>query len=99
VAPDPANRTQIEIDVVALAPQDGKTRRVLSLGQAKCGEVMGSRHLDRLARVRELLVRKGYDAEDAVLACYGGAGFAPELVAAAKRDRRIQLIELDRLYA
>lgn len=98
VVADTANRTQLEVDVVALAPQDSGPRKVLSLGEAKWGEVMGHRHLDRLARARELLGHKGYDTGETVLACYGGAGFTPELTAAAKQDNRIRLVDLDLLY-
>src|SRR5262245_56016742 len=52
VVNDPERRTSHEIDVVVLGPQDGGPRRILSLGEAKWGEVMGVRHLDRLGRVR-----------------------------------------------
>jgi AAA+ ATPase superfamily predicted ATPase len=99
VVPDPANRTQIEVDVVALAAQEpGCPRRILSLGEAKWGEVMGRHHLERLARARDLLERKGYDTRDTVLACYGAAGFSEELRASAGDDSRVRLIGLDRLY-
>ena len=36
VVPDPADRTQIEVDVVVLAPAEpGRPRKILSLGEAK----------------------------------------------------------------
>jgi uncharacterized protein len=60
--PDPANRTQIQLDVVVLAPRlPGERRRVLSLGEAKWNKVMG------LRRARDLLSRKGLDVAEAVL--------------------------------
>jgi uncharacterized protein len=94
---DPANRTQIEIDVVALAaPDSSGPRRVLSLGEAKWGEVIGQHHLDRLIRARDLLGAKGYDTESTVLALYGGGGFTGELTDAGDR---VALIGLDRLYS
>jgi AAA+ ATPase superfamily predicted ATPase len=97
---DPANRTQIEIDVVALSPQQANgPRRILSLGEVEWGEVIGHRHLQRLATARDLLRPKGYDTEATVLALYGGAGFTPELTAAAAADDRILLVDLARLYA
>jgi AAA+ ATPase superfamily predicted ATPase len=97
---DPANRTQIEIDVVALAAQEAnRPRRVLSLGEVKWGEVIGHHHLQRLATARDLLRPKGYDTENTVLALYGGAGFTAELTAAAATDDRILLVDLDRLYS
>ncbi|MCP2361856.1 AAA+ ATPase superfamily predicted ATPase [Nonomuraea thailandensis] len=99
VVADPANRTQIEVDVVALAAQEpGRPRRILSLGEAKWGDVMGRHHLERLARARTLLEQKGYDTRGTVLACYGGAGFSPELRAAAGDDDHVRLVGIDRLY-
>ena len=98
VVADTANRTQIEVDVVALAPQDGEPRRVLSLGEAKWGEVMGQRHLGSLARARDLLALKGYDTSNTVLVCYGGSGFTAELTSAASKDTSIKLVDLDQLY-
>jgi hypothetical protein len=96
---DPAHRTQIEINTVALATHEPNSpRRILSLGEAKWGEVIGHHHLEHLARARELLARKGYDTDDTILTCYGGAGFTPELAATATRDNRILLVDLDRLY-
>ncbi len=97
VVNDPARRTKIEIDVVVLAAQEpGRPRRVLSLGEAKWGEVMNSRHVERLSRARDLLAEKGYDTSATKLACYGGAGFTEDLRAAA--DDRLLLVDLDRLY-
>ena len=99
VVNDPAARTQIEIDVAALAaPEPGEPRRVLSLGEAKWGEAMGRHHLERLARARELLARAGYDTRDTVLACYSGSGFSNDLTASAAGDTRVSLFDLDRIY-
>ncbi|WP_197672132.1 ATP-binding protein [Alloactinosynnema sp. L-07] len=99
VVNDPQNRTQIEIDVVVLAaPADGP-RGVLALGEVKWGEVMGVGHISRLVRARDLLAVKGWDTRAAKLACYSGAGFTDELLAAAAADDRILLIDLDQIYA
>lgn len=98
VVNDPAARSQIEIDVVVLAAQDSNApRRILSLGEAKWGEVIGHSHVQRLERARELLASKGYDTRDTVLACYSGAGFTQEL--RAERRHGLVLIGLDQLYA
>ncbi|HZR47959.1 MAG TPA: ATP-binding protein [Streptosporangiaceae bacterium] len=95
VVPDPENRTQIQIDVAVLAPADhGHPRRVLSLGEAKWDRPMGTAHLGRLRRARDLLAVKGFDTRDAVLACYSGAGFTPGL----RTGDDVALIGLDRLY-
>ena len=96
---DPANRTQVQVDVAVLsAGTPAEPRRVLSLGEAKWGEVMGLGHLDRLRRARDLLSVKGHHAADAILACYSGAGFTEDLAAVAASDRRVLLVDLARLY-
>ena len=69
----------IQIDVAVLAPQEpGRRRRILSLGEAKWGEVMGGHHVQQLARARDLL-SASYDTSDCVLACYSAAGFHEDL--------------------
>jgi uncharacterized protein len=79
VVNDPANKSQIEVDVVVFAPAPpGETRRIISLGEAKWGEVMGPRHVARLRRARDLLAAS-YDTTDCVLACYSAAGFHGDL--------------------
>jgi uncharacterized protein len=86
-------RESLEIDVVVAAPPvPGWPRRVLSLGEAKLGRVMGARDLQRLRRAAGLLTARGDDTADAVLACYGGAGFEPGL------DQAL-LVGPDALYA
>jgi uncharacterized protein len=98
VIPDPANRTQIEVDVVVLAPAEpGRPRKVLSLGEAKWDRTMDHRDVERLRRARDLLAVKGFDTRDALLGCYSGAGFSHGLRAA--QDHDIRLVGLDQLYA
>lgn len=83
VVADPARKSQIQIDVAVLAPAlPGEQRKVLSLGEAKLGDMMGHRHVERLARARDLLAAKGFDTTGTVLACYSGAGFTPDLTGA-----------------
>ncbi|MGA5759292.1 ATP-binding protein [Nonomuraea bangladeshensis] len=90
---DPGNRTQIEVDVAVLAPEEhGRPRRVLSLGEVKWDEVLTVGHADRLRRARDLLAVKGYDTRDTVLACYGGAGFQQDM------PGDVRLIGLPELY-
>ncbi len=99
VVADPARRIQIEIDVAVFAPAVGdQPRRILSVGEAQWGEPLGARHLERLRRARDLLATRGYDTRDTVLACYAGAGFAPDLLAGTTDDR-IVTVGLDDLYA
>ena len=98
VVSDPANRTQIEVDVVVLAPAEpGHPRKILSLGEAKWDRVMDLRHVERLRRARDLLAVKGFDTRETVLSCYSGAGYSPELQAAQNPDTR--LVGLDQIYA
>jgi uncharacterized protein len=98
VVSDPANRTQIEVDVVVLAPAEpGHPRKILSLGEAKWDRVMDLRHVERLRRARDLLAVKGFDTRETVLSCYSGTGYSPELQAAQNPD--IRLVGLDQIYA
>ena len=100
VVPDPANRAQIQVDVAVLGQETpGEPRRVLSLGEAKWGKVMTPAHVRRLRRARDLLAVKGYDTSATRLTCYSGAGFDDDLRAEAGRDKLIQLVGLNTLYA
>jgi uncharacterized protein len=96
---DPDNRTQIQVDVAVLGPEDrGRPRRILSLGEAKWDRVMTVGHLERLRRARDLLSVKGFDTAETVLACYGGAGFDEDLRQAARANSRVLLADLETLY-
>jgi hypothetical protein len=96
VVSDPARRSQIEIDVVVLAPAEpGRPRRILSLGEVKWGQVVGSAHVERLARARELL-GASFDTADCGLACYSAAGFHSDL--RATKDSRLALVTLEDIY-
>ncbi|HXA57532.1 MAG TPA: ATP-binding protein [Streptosporangiaceae bacterium] len=97
VVNDPEKKTSHEIDVVVLAAQDGGPRRVLSLGEAKWGEIMGKSHLDRLSRIRDLLGERGYDVSGTKLACYSAAGFTETLEDQSDQEDLL-LVGLDRLY-
>jgi uncharacterized protein len=98
VVADPGRRSQIEVDVVVFAPRaPGEPRRILSLGEAKWGDVVGPRHLDRLRRTRDLLAGRGFDTRDTVLTCYSGAGFDPALKTPGGQDR-VLTIRLDDLF-
>src|SRR5215468_4144135 len=96
VVNDPANRSQIEIDVVVFAPTEpGRPRRILSLGEAKWGQAMGMQHVERLGRARDLL-SANYDTTDCLFACYAAAGFHGDLC--ASEDPRLVLVTLEDLY-
>jgi len=100
VVPDPANRTQIQVDVAVLGSEiPGEPQRVLSLGEAKWGKVMTPGHVKRLRRARDLLAVKGHDTSRTKLTCYSGAGFDDDLQAEAREDDLVHLVGLDTLYA
>ncbi|MGH3921460.1 MAG: ATP-binding protein, partial [Pseudonocardiaceae bacterium] len=95
---DTTGRTSHEVDIVAIGDPGAGRRRVLVLGETKWGEQMGMAHLDRLRHIRSLLERRrNVDVADAKLLCASGAGFTPELCAAADAGQAI-LVDLDRLY-
>jgi AAA+ ATPase superfamily predicted ATPase len=98
---DTAERSRAQVDVVVFAsPEPGQARRILSLGEAKWGEVMGPGHAAKLSRARELLRAKRYDTSDTSLACYSAVGFDDELrEMAARNPGRILLIGPDLLYS
>jgi hypothetical protein len=96
VVNDPATKSQIEIDVAVFAPDEpGRPRRILSLGEAKWGEVMSRSHVERLGRARDLL-SASFDTTACGLACYSAAGFSDEL--RTSDDPRLVLVWLDDLY-
>lgn len=93
---DSSSRSQLQLDVVVFAPAaPGEGRRIVSLGEVKWGEVMGTRHVDRLRRARDLLA-SSYDVSDCVMACYSAAGFSDELRSAA--DPGVALVSLEDIY-
>ncbi|MBO0804397.1 MAG: ATP-binding protein [Nocardiopsaceae bacterium] len=98
---DASGKSQLQIDVAALAPPEpGQPRRILSLGEAKWGETMDMSHLARLQHSAALLGTRKYDTRDTILACYSAAGFAPDLREHAARDAtRIRLITPADLYS
>jgi uncharacterized protein len=100
VVADPANRTQIEIDVGAFAASaPGERRRVLCLGEAKLGRAMGMRDMSRLARARDLLAERGFDTAVAKLACFSGSGFDDDLRQTAADRADVLLVDPALLFA
>ncbi|MGH3545354.1 MAG: AAA family ATPase [Mycobacteriales bacterium] len=102
VVTDHTRRSQIEIDVVVFgAPQAGEPQRILALGEAKWGTILGARHIERLRRARDLLAERGYDTRDTTLVGYSAAGFEAGLSEAglSRSGERVKLIGLADLYA
>lgn len=85
---DPANRASHEVDLVAFGLNEDNRQPLLAIGEAKWGEFMGLPHLNRLERIRDLLIDQGrLGADSAKLACFSAAGFTEQLrELAAKRD-------------
>jgi AAA+ ATPase superfamily predicted ATPase len=80
--------------VVADDHPDPASREVTALGEAKAGEMIGRRHLDRLTDVRS---RLGPRAKDARLLLIGSS-FDRALEAEVRHRDDVELIDLDRLY-
>jgi uncharacterized protein len=93
LVPDAEQRQTHEVDVVVLGEKD----RVLAVGEAKWGEVMGPRDVSRLRRVLTLLEARGYETRDTLVACFSGKGFSAELKRSAAAER-VVLVDLERLY-
>lgn len=72
----------------------GAPRRILSLGEAKWGDVLGAHHVDRLRRARDLLAGRGYETRDTMLTCYSAAGFDSNLSVPGDRVRAVGLADL-----
>lgn len=90
---DPSTRTSHEVDVAVFDPED----RLLAIGEAKWGEVVGLGHLRRLSHIADLLARQA--RRPGVLALFSGNGFSADLRAEAERSAgRVQLVDLERLY-
>lgn len=100
VITDPAARQRIEIDVAVREPgSGGAAARVALLGEAKWGTVMGTPHLERLRRAREVLTTRGVNTTGCALACFSATGFSDALRAEANRtDGEVLLLGLDELY-
>ena len=84
---------QLDI-VVADDHPDPASRRVAAIGEAKAGEVLGGRHLDRLVEARQ---RLGPRADGARMLLVGSR-FDEDLLADAAGRHDVEIIDLERLY-
>jgi AAA+ ATPase superfamily predicted ATPase len=72
---------------------------LLAIGEAKWNEMMGIKHLERLRRIRGLLIAQDRPgAATACLFCFSGAGFTDELHAEAERTADVVLVNPADLY-
>ncbi len=98
VLTDTAARSAHKVDVVVSGLSDGRPP-LLAIGEAKWGETMGIRHLERLHRIKNLLGEHGkYDASNTVLMCFSAAGFTGELRRAAAGQHDVMLVDPEELY-
>ncbi|MET8906303.1 hypothetical protein [Micromonospora sp. NPDC004551] len=98
---DPASRTSHEVDLVALGepPLGDGPRPLLAIGEVKWGRQLGTADLERLERIRALLVRRpGFDTTDTRLLLASGQGFADGLAEAASARPDVVLLDPARLY-
>ncbi|WP_216895990.1 AAA family ATPase [Nocardia alni] len=99
IVPDPATRSQIQIDVAMTHPGDGGRKPAVSLlGEVKWGAIMGIGHTSRLSRARDLLAAAGWDVSRCRLACFSGAGFSDTLRNQQDDTAPPLLIGLDEIY-
>ncbi|MFI7210605.1 ATP-binding protein [Micromonospora maritima] len=98
---DPASRTSHELDLVALGepPLGDGPRTLLAVGEVKWGRPLGRADLERLERIRALLLRKpGFDATDTRLVLASGQGFVDGLTEAVSGRPDVVLLDPPRLY-
>lgn len=77
---------------------DGKAP-LLAIGEAKWGETMGTRHLERLRHIRSLVSALGkHDTSSTALMCFSAAGFTSELRSLAEGDTSVILVGAEELY-
>jgi hypothetical protein len=96
---DPSNKTSHELDVAVFGLADDDSSPLIAIGEAKSNDVVGVGHLDRLRRIRALLVEQDRPgARTAKLLCFSGAGFTDQLRHVAGGDDDVVLVGLDQIY-
>jgi hypothetical protein len=100
---DPAGRSTHELDVIALADGEqlhSRQAAIRAIGEAKATNRPRSvGDLQRLERIRVLLVQRGHDATQARLLLFSRTGFTAGLLDAARTRGDVELVNLARLYA
>ncbi|MER5443362.1 hypothetical protein [Streptomyces sp. NPDC002790] len=99
---DSAGRAQHELDVVALA--EGERRQagapvVRAIGEAKSSDRARTLpDLERLDRIKGLLLARGVPADGAKLLLFGRSGFDANLTKAASARPDVELVDLERVW-
>ena len=96
---DPERKQSHEVDVAAFGNDADGRRVLLAIGEAKWAEPLGTGHLARLQRIRDLLVRAGQPGADtARLLLFGSTEPSAHLHGPAEAGE-VQIIRLSDLYA
>jgi uncharacterized protein len=90
-----ADGAEWQLDViVADDDPDPASRHVTAIGEAKAGEVLGGRHLDRLVEARQRLGARADGARVLLV----GSRFDEDLLADVAGRHDVEIIDLERLY-
>lgn len=96
---DQKARAQHELDVVATIRTPGGSSEVVAIGEAKhTNRLRTVADIDRLARIRALLVGRGAAPATTKLLLFSANGFDRNLVEASVGRDDVELIDLDRMY-
>jgi AAA+ ATPase superfamily predicted ATPase len=96
---DAKQRTQYEVDVVAIGRERRGTAPILALGEAKHTEAKRTvSDLTRLERIRDLAAKKTPSAASARLLLFSANGFDTNLTRTAAGRDDVELIDIERLY-
>ena len=99
VVNDAKQKSQYDIDVVALGRERKGTTPILALGEAKHTEAKRTLgDLTRLETIRGLVAKKQQSAESARLLLFSANGFDANLTRAAATRDDVDLIDIQRLY-
>lgn len=99
VVNDTSQRTQHEVDVVALARKQDGSSRVMAIGEAKHTTSRRTvSDLTRLDALRVLIGKNHPSATAAKLLLFSASGFENHLKSAADDRVDVELIDIDRLY-
>jgi DNA-binding transcriptional ArsR family regulator len=100
VVNDPNQRAQHELDVVVRARRRSGATEVVAIGEAKhTNRARTVGDLNRLTRIRSLLVDRDLAPASTKLLLFAAAGFDRSLVAAAAERADVEIVDLDRMYA
>lgn len=99
---DPTGKTKHELDILVLAPGQGRQTRnpeLRAIGEAKYSQRARDRSdLERLEKIRSLLLTRGYQTSATKLLFFGRSGFSADLIKHAKNRADVELIDLERLH-